>query len=511
MLSKRRYRIQMLIIILLTLSGSIIVVCHVGFPSTSLSTGSSMSETFESDIADMVYEWNPQDPRSEKERQRALFGFMTETYNGSFFIPNSLLQGNFITQAVIGDRQTIARDKVGLVFWPENQTTQVYGVSPNVKSGEPIGFTSNCVMCHLAEIDGKIYFGAGNKLFDEKVLVDSLTKLTSSLGRVLLSPDSDDYKMAVKANAVLTARRYDKTDPLTRGRSTAFAGSHVEFYLRLHGGMLPNPTEVGRGDTKIPPLWHFAAKAPFERWYVDGSFRGEIPLMASSMELFKGRSFEELDEFVIPAIKREFLTVVSHIRPPKYPYEINETLAAKGKQLFYSKEIGCYRCHGVYDGKGNVQWTGKHVDVGTDAGRIDVVSEGFIDTFSKSPLSKHGQLGKSEGYAATPLTGVWANYPYLHNGSVPTLYHLLGPELERPEIFNVMAARQFDPQRVGQKLDLDASHERLNEAALLLKFGNDRDWFNVNRPGYRKTGHDFWSRIKTDENRMALIEYLKTL
>ena len=180
MLSKRRYRIQMLIIILLTLSGSIIVVCHVGFPSTSLSTGSSMSETFESDIANMVYEWNPQDPRSEKERQRVLFGFMTETYNGSFFIPNSLLQGNFITQAVIGDRRTIARDKVGLVFWPENQTTQVYGVSPNVKSGEPIGFTSNCVMCHLAEIDGKIYFGAGNKLFDEKVLVDSLTKLTSS-------------------------------------------------------------------------------------------------------------------------------------------------------------------------------------------------------------------------------------------------------------------------------------------------------------------------------------------
>ena len=41
---------------------------------------------------------------------------------------------------------------------------------------------------------------------------------------------------------------------------------------------------------------------------------------------------------------------------------------------------------------------------------------------------------RSHAYAATPLTGVWANYPYLHNGSVPTLYHLLGPVSERPKI-----------------------------------------------------------------------------
>lgn len=317
--------------------------------------------------------------------------------------------------------------------------------------------------------------------------------------------------MSSRANEILRSRRYEKTDPLTRGRSTAFAGSHVEFCIRASGGALPDPGSVGRGDTKIPPLWHFAAKAPFERWYVDGSFHGETPLMASSMELFKGRSYGEIEASVIPAIRQEFLAVVRHIRPPRYPYEIDSALASKGRELFYSDAIGCYRCHGEYDGRGNVRWTGKHADVGTDRGRIDVVSEAFIDAFDSSPLSGQSRLVKSEGYAATPLTGVWANYPYLHNGSVPTLYHLLGPESERPGIFNVMAARNFDPGRVGQRLYPNGEVELPDETALLQKYGNDRDWFNANRPGCGNMGHDFWHRIQTDANRMALIEYLKTL
>src|SRR5439155_24742141 len=103
--------------------------------------------------------------------------------------------------------------------------------------------------------------------------------------------------------------------------------------------------------------------------------------------------------------------------------------------------MGCSRCHGTYDGQGNVAWPGVHADVGTDRSRIDVVSDAFIDAFNHSPLAAEGALVKSRGYAATPLTGVWANFPYLHNGSVPTLHHLLGPVSERPTIFQVTAAR----------------------------------------------------------------------
>ena len=46
---------------------------------------------------------------------------------------------------------------------------------------------------------------------------------------------------------------------------------------------------------------------------------------------------------------------------------------------------------------------------------------------------------------------------------------------------------------------------------LLRRHGNNRDWFNSARPGCGNAGHDVWPRIRTDENRRAIIEYLKTL
>lgn len=110
-----------------------------------------------------------------------------------------------------------------------------------------------------------------------------------------------------------------------------------------------------------------------------------------------------------------------------------------------------------------------------------------------------------------PLTGVWANFPYLHNGSVPTLYHLLSPEAERPKMFHVLSAKHFDPEKVGQKLFPDDLNQNVLESELMKKYGDNRDWFNVDRKGCKNVGHDFWSRIKTDSNRKALIEYLKTL
>jgi hypothetical protein len=190
---------------------------------------------------------------------------------------------------------------------------------------------------------------------------------------------------------------------------------------------------------------------------------------------------------------------------------IDRALAERGRQLFDSPEIGCSGCHGRYDGAGNVDWPGVHVDVGTDRARLDVVNDGFIAAFDSTPLAAEGSLAKSRGYAATPLTGVWANFPYLHNGSVPTLHHLLGPVAERPRIFHVQAARRFERARVGQPLYETSAHARLPQSELITRFGSDRNWFFVAREGSGNAGDDVWPRIKTDANRRALIEYLKTI
>ena len=476
--------------------------------------GKAMSEealfsSFESATRNLVVNWDPTDPRPADERLKSLFSFMYQTYDASAWIPQALFDSNMLTQAVVGDVETIVRENVGLVLWRDNPLVPAFGMAPNAGSDDPLMWTVNCVVCHTAEIDGVAYFGAGTKTFDELWLGESLKRLTSEpwLWRL----QGTDYDMADDAHRILLSHHHDKIDSTTRGRSTAFAASHVELYMRSNGNRMPSVDDVGRGDVKTPPLWHTAAKIPTERWYSDGSFHGVYPLMASSMELEKDRGFDALVDVVIPTIKEEFESVLRHLKPPPYPYEIDRELAEVGRALFESREVGCVRCHGVYDGQGNVDWPGVHADVGTDIARRDLVSEQFIEAFDRSPLAIDGSLIRSRGYAATPLTGVWANFPYLHNGSVPTLHHLLGPVSERPRIFEVMAALTLDRERMGQTLYRRLRDGRLDEDELLHRYGDDRDWFNTARPGSSNVGHDFWSRIGTDENRRALIEYLKTL
>jgi mono/diheme cytochrome c family protein len=457
----------------------------------------------------MVIEWDESDTRPPEERQAALFDFMYSTYESSAWIPQSLFDSNLVTQAIVGDVPTIVGDRVGLVLWRDNPLVTAFGMAPSADTPGPVKWTVNCVVCHMAEIDGVAYFGAGTKTFDERWLGEALKRLTSEpwRGRLRGSPD---YDLAAEAGRILASHHHDKIDSLTRARSTAFAASHVELYMRTHGNAMPPVDHVGRGDVKTPPLWHTRAKMDGGRWYSDGSFAGRYPLMASSMELEKDRPFDALVAHVIPAIREQFDAVVQHLKPPRYPYPIDHALAERGRALFNSAAVGCSQCHGIYDGRGHVDWPGVHADVGTDRSRLDLVTPEFIDAFERSPLAAGGALTRSSGYAATPLTGVWANYPYLHNGSVPTLHHLLGPVSERPRIFQVTAARSFDQERVGQPL-VAGRGQVASESELRKQFGGDRDWFNTARPGSSREGHDVWPRIRSNENRRALVEYLKTL
>jgi hypothetical protein len=98
--------------------------------STTNATRDSLASTFPSDIRNLVYRWDPNDPTLERERQAALFAFVHETYETSAWIPQAVFDGNLITQVVAGDVNTIVRDQVGLVLWPENRLIPAYGMAP---------------------------------------------------------------------------------------------------------------------------------------------------------------------------------------------------------------------------------------------------------------------------------------------------------------------------------------------------------------------------------------------
>ena len=224
----------------------------------SAASRAGLDASFQTDIRNLVYAWDPDDLRPPAARARALRDFIYETYESSAWIPQSLFEGNILTQAVVGDVDTIVREKVGLVLWPENPLVKAYGMAPGFAPADtphlPLKWTVNCVLCHTAEIDGRAYFGAGTKVFDEKVLGDALKLLTNPRGRLMAERSPVDDRLASLAHDILTRHHHDKIDSLTRARSTAFAASHVELYMRPHGGAMPAEAEVGRGDVKVPPL-----------------------------------------------------------------------------------------------------------------------------------------------------------------------------------------------------------------------------------------------------------------
>ena len=105
-------------------------------------------------------------------------------------------------------------------------------------------------------------------------------------------------------------------------------------------------------------------------------------------------------------------------------------------------------------------------------------------------------------YRARPLDGIWATAPYLHNGSVPTLYQLLLPREQRDALF-YMGSRQFDPVQVG--------FERKPFASAFP--------FDTAVPGNTNRGHEFRNGPRaagvigpelSDDQRWDIVEYLKT-
>jgi hypothetical protein len=111
-------------------------------------------------------------------------------------------------------------------------------------------------------------------------------------------------------------------------------------------------------------------------------------------------------------------------------------------------------------------------------------------------------------YKPRPLAGIWATAPFLHNGSVPTIYHLLSPVDERPATFRV-GSREFDPVHLGLK-----------------QAGDDYWLFDTSLSGNRNTGHEFGKNFDeskigqpsqkgligpylSPDDRLAIIEHLK--
>lgn len=198
-----------------------------------------------------------------------------------------------------------------------------------------------------------------------------------------------------------------------------------------------------------------------------------------------------------------FAFIAETYQPMAYPGTINRPLAEAGEAIFVQE---CALCHGSYetrDGRPELasfpNWRG---DVGTDPMRAETFTNALAESFSETVYASEMEVRPTGEYTAPPLTGLWASAPYLHNGSVPTLYHLLDPA-SRPGKFQV-GGHALDFEKVGLRLTSDGTYPEDYEPF------SQPVVFDTSMPGQTNSGHAHGAGL-TLIDRLSLLEYLKLL
>jgi hypothetical protein len=221
------------------------------------------------------------------------------------------------------------------------------------------------------------------------------------------------------------------------------------------------------------------------------------------------------------------------LRAPTWPEAvlgpIDKTKAERGRALFAENCAGCHGIKKLPDGNWDVaivpldhvgtdpnqatNWAKYTYDltilglgkaatahVGTSAAINAMRKQAYVD--AGIPAAK--QEGDVTflapcGYKARPLIGVWATPPFLHNGSVRTVYDLLSDA--RPATFTY-GTREYDPVKLGYTEDKGDRDAVLDTSVSGNR--NDGHWWtdDTARPG--RIG-----RKLSEDEKFALIEYLK--
>lgn len=348
--------------------------------------------------------------------------------------------------------------------------------------------SNDCLLCHGGSIAGQSYVGLGNAALEIQALFEDLN---AADGRAKKTP-------FVFGNV----------------RGTNEAGSMAVFLLAFREPDLTfrRPAldlELRENLCEDVPAWWLLKKKKTMYYTGGADARSVRSIMQFMMHpLNPAEAFKKEEETF-----RDIQAFILSIQPPRFPYPIETELAHKGERLFLDH---CARCHGTYGEK----WTYPNkivpIDtIGTDRTRFDGISEKFQRYYNGTWFAreKTGWLldeysaTYTEGYQAPPLDGLWATAPYLHNGSVPTVYQVLNSKT-RPKIFTrsyKTGTDEYDPVHLGWKVRvLDAG------ADPRLPGIERRKIYDTTQPGRSNAGHTFGDKLNEEERR-AVIEYLKTL
>lgn len=346
-------------------------------------------------------------------------------------------------------------------------------------------YAMNCFACHGGNTYGATYPGAPNTLYALESLTENVRRVKLKMGKPLAHMELGSLFMPLGTSV---------------GTSNAvmFGVALMNFRdrdLNVHSNRAP--AAMNHHDMDAPPWWHFHRK---HHIYMDGfAEKGHRGLMQFMLVRQNGpdrfRSWEQ--DF------KDVYAFLEELRPPKYPLPVDGEIAARGERIF-SKH--CSSCHGSYGNQSTYPEILVGIDdIKTDRTRLESLTPEHRKHYGESWFAHYGKqdtIEEVDGYIAPPLDGIWASAPYFHNGSVPTLWHLLHPE-ERPIVWR-RTHLSFDTSKVGLQI------ESLDKVPNRLKPEARRRYFDTQLRGKSSSGHDYPNALSETE-REELLEYLKTL
>ncbi len=376
-----------------------------------------------------------------------------------------------------------------------------YSVNVSTNNDDVRIVSNNCLTCHGTELFGELVVGLGNEFLD---FTNDASLLVERAG-ALVQGEDETRAWELYADRIGAIAPYMR--PHTVGVNPA---NNLTFALIAHRRAKDNawsetpllplpPTDVP--PVSVPPWWRMAKK-PAMFNLGEGRLDHARIMMAASMLCTD--TPQELE--VIDAYAPDIRAYIASLTPPAYPFPVDQGLADAGGDVF---RANCSHCHGNYEGEGDYPARLVPIDiVQTDSTLVDFAHGPglpYIDWFNRSYYGELSTAAPGPGYVAPPLDGIWATGPFLHNGSVPTIAMVLESG-QRPRYW------QHDVRDASDKASYD--QVRLGWAHTVLDIGksaaSDVHIYDTDKPGYANVGHLFGDHLSDDE-RVAVIEYLKTL
>lgn len=398
------------------------------------------------------------------------------------------------------------------VVWEEGEEVPV-GFSKLTVGFPRVG--PNCAACHAAtwraSAEGKraVVAGGPTSTFDPQAYlrflakcaedprftadnlmpeIEYLTKLSAAeraLYRSVLIPQT-------RAAVLAEAARYRWAE-----RNPAWGPGRIDPFNPVKFGILRRPVDRTIGNSDMMPIWALDQRQG-KPLHWDG-LNSSVREVVLSSALGDGASRASLD----PHAMAELEDWLRGLKAPRNPFPVDAAKAAAGAPVYAER---CASCHGTPGA-----WTGRLVPVaapdeaegadriGTDRHRVEMWDAAAAEAYNRYASGydwKFRTFTNQESYVAPPLDALWIRGPFLHNGSVPTVWHLLRPD-QRPERF-YRGYDVVDPARVGFVWTVPEEDGRRHFV------------FDTRLPGNSNQGHAYGADL-SEAQKDALLEYLKTL